>query len=112
MPTYDYICERCGLRTEVMHGLHASGPEACPACGGGPMRKALHPPAIHFKGTGWAKKERAAAGTPARDATAPPAAKSPADSGSGAAEPAAANDAQPPAKTGSSAPAAAKPSEA
>ena len=25
------------------------------------MRKAFAPPAIHFKGTGWAKKERASA---------------------------------------------------
>jgi len=62
VPIYDYICGSCGERTEVMHGVHASGPEACPVCGGGPMRKALHPPAIHFKGTGWAKKERAASG--------------------------------------------------
>lgn len=58
MPRYDYDCAACGLRFEVVHGLHASPPEACPHCGKGPIRKAFAPPTIHFKGTGWAKKER------------------------------------------------------
>jgi putative FmdB family regulatory protein len=60
MPIYDYICQRCGQRVELVHGIHASGPERCEHCGQGPMRKVLAPPAIHFKGSGWAKKERAA----------------------------------------------------
>jgi putative FmdB family regulatory protein len=60
VPLYDYVCGNCGQRTEVMHGINAPGPEHCPHCGQGPMRKLLAPPAIHFKGTGWAKKERAA----------------------------------------------------
>lgn len=73
MPIYDYICGSCGRRTEVIHGVHAIGPETCPECGGGPMRKAVHPPAIHFKGTGWAKKERASSGSaPTRDQPAQP----------------------------------------
>ncbi len=42
---------------EVMHSVHAHGPAACPVCGGA-MKKAYAPPAIHFKGTGWARKER------------------------------------------------------
>jgi putative FmdB family regulatory protein len=58
MPLYDYDCAACGRRFEVVHGLHAPAPEACPLCGGGPVRKAFAPPAIHFKGSGWAKKER------------------------------------------------------
>ena len=60
MPTYDYRCTECGREVEVMHGIHASGPESCEHCGGA-MRKALSPPAIHFKGKGWAKKDAAAA---------------------------------------------------
>ena len=60
MPIYDYVCESCGERVEVVHGIHSPGPERCDQCGKGPMRKLLAPPAIHFKGTGWAKKERAA----------------------------------------------------
>lgn len=72
MPLYDYICGSCGQRTEVMHSVHAHGPDTCPACGKGPMKKALTPPAIHFKGTGWAKKERASSSAP-RAASARPA---------------------------------------
>jgi putative FmdB family regulatory protein len=59
MPLYDYRCTECGREVEVMHGIHGSGPERCEACGGA-MRKALSPPAIHFKGSGWAKKDAAA----------------------------------------------------
>ena len=60
MPLYDYVCVNCGERIEVLHGVHDSGPERCENCGQGPMRKLLTAPAIHFKGAGWAKKERAA----------------------------------------------------
>lgn len=56
MPTYDYACGRCGRRVEVVHGVHAHGPTACESCGG-PMRKLLSSPAIHFRGSGWAKKD-------------------------------------------------------
>jgi putative FmdB family regulatory protein len=60
MPIYDYVCTACGTRVEVMHGVNESGPTVCISCGGS-MRKALSPPAIVFKGSGWAKKERASA---------------------------------------------------
>jgi putative FmdB family regulatory protein len=66
MPIYDYVCQSCGERVEVFHGLHAAGPERCERCGKGPMRKVLAPPAVHFKGSGWAKKDRAASRPKAR----------------------------------------------
>lgn len=56
MPIYDYACQSCGRRIEVMHGVNAAGPDACEQCGG-QMRKLLSPPAIVFKGSGWAKKD-------------------------------------------------------
>jgi putative FmdB family regulatory protein len=61
MPLYDYDCTECGRRVEVIHGVHSPGPTHCPNCGGGPLRKAITAPAVHFKGSGWAKKERHAA---------------------------------------------------
>jgi putative FmdB family regulatory protein len=61
MPLYDYDCAECGRRVEVIHGVHSPGPTHCPNCGGGPLRKAITAPAVHFKGSGWAKKERHAA---------------------------------------------------
>ena len=66
MPTYDYVCAGCGHRFEVIHGVHVDGPSACPSCGEGPVRKAFSAPSIHFKGSGWAKKDRSA--KPARPA--------------------------------------------
>ena len=60
MPLYDYRCTACAREVEVMHGIDAPGPDACEACGG-PMSKLLSSPAIHFKGSGWAKKDAAAA---------------------------------------------------
>lgn len=62
MPTYDYICTACGHELEVVHGIHGHGPSACPDCGGR-MRKGFAAPAVHFKGSGWAKKDRGAAAT-------------------------------------------------
>jgi predicted nucleic acid-binding Zn ribbon protein len=44
---------------EVFHPVHGQGPSACPRCGG-EMRKAFAPPTVHFKGTGWARKDRSA----------------------------------------------------
>jgi putative FmdB family regulatory protein len=57
MPLYDYVCTGCGHRMEVMHSVHGHGPSACPVCGS-PMKKSYAPPAVHFKGSGWARKER------------------------------------------------------
>jgi len=66
VPTYDYICTSCGHEMEVIHSVHGEGP-ACPKCGAH-MRKAIGPLAVHFKGTGWARKERSSGrpSTPAR----------------------------------------------
>lgn len=64
MPLYDYDCAACGHRFEVMHGVHADGPAACPMCGSDRVRKAFAAPAVHFKGSGWAKKERRATASP------------------------------------------------
>ena len=63
MPVYDYDCAACGRRFEVVHGVHVPGPASCPLCGKGPVRKAISAPAVHYKGSGWAKKERRAAVT-------------------------------------------------
>ena len=73
MPVYDYVCVNCGEVIEVIHGVHASGPERCARCGGA-LRKALSAPAIVFKGSGWAKKDarsssKAATGTKDKEPT-------------------------------------------
>lgn len=71
MPIYDYTCASCGHLTEVIHGIHEGGPRFCPSCGAeGTMRKGFAAPAVHFKGSGWAKKDRSATSTPGRSKTA------------------------------------------
>jgi putative FmdB family regulatory protein len=57
VPIYDYVCVNCGHRMEVIHGVHDRGPALCPLCGG-QVKKAFSAPAVLFKGSGWAKKER------------------------------------------------------
>ena len=59
MPIYDYVCASCGQVTEVIHGINAPGPNFCPVCGKeGTLRKSFAAPAVLFKGSGWAKKDR------------------------------------------------------
>jgi putative FmdB family regulatory protein len=65
MPTYDYGCAACGRRFEVVHGVHAEGPTTCPLCGKGPVRKVITAANVHYKGSGWAKKERRSTATAA-----------------------------------------------
>ena len=59
MPIYDYRCSNCGQTTEVIHGIDVPAPRFCPVCGAeGTLRKAFAAPAVVFKGSGWAKKDR------------------------------------------------------
>ena len=59
MPVYDYLCTACDHRADILHGINDPGPNFCPSCGSeGTMRKQFAAPAVHFKGTGWAKKDR------------------------------------------------------
>lgn len=61
MPIYDYLCTACDHRADILHGLHDPAPQFCPSCGAdGTMRKQFAAPTIHFKGSGWAKKDRGA----------------------------------------------------
>ena len=85
MPVYDYACGACGRIVEVIHGIHADGPRFCPSCGvKGRMRKAVTAPAVVYKGSGWAKKDRRVSPTSGRSGSASetkPAAADGADSG-------------------------------
>ncbi len=67
MPVYDYLCSACDHRADILHGINDPGPRFCPSCGAeGTMRKQFAAPAIHFKGTGWAKKDRGGSGASTR----------------------------------------------
>jgi putative FmdB family regulatory protein len=52
MPLYEYQCDTCGHRFEVIQKFSDAPVELCPKCGG-PVKKLFSSPAIQFKGTGW-----------------------------------------------------------
>ena len=84
MPIYDYTCAACGHLAEVIHGMREGGPRFCPNCGAeGTMRKGFAAPAVHFKGSGWAKKDRSATASPGRSRTSKPADDAGSGSGTG-----------------------------
>ena len=53
MPLYEYQCDACGQRFEIIQKFSDSAPDACRLCGRGPVQRLLSSPAIQFKGTGW-----------------------------------------------------------
>ena len=52
MPLYEYECERCGHRFEVIQKSADSPSGTCPKCGGA-VHKLQSAPAFQFKGSGW-----------------------------------------------------------
>ena len=52
MPLYEYQCDQCAHRFEVIQKFSDAPIDVCPKCGG-PVKKLLSSPAIQFKGTGW-----------------------------------------------------------
>ncbi len=52
MPLYEYECDKCGHRTEVIQRVGAPPIGPCDECGG-EMKRLLSAPAFQFKGTGW-----------------------------------------------------------
>src|SRR6188768_2508979 len=52
MPLYEYQCDACGHRFEVIQKYSDAPIAVCPKCGG-PVQKLLSSPAIQFKGSGF-----------------------------------------------------------
>jgi putative FmdB family regulatory protein len=61
MPLYEYQCEACSHRFEVIQKYSDAPVDACPRCAGA-VRKLLSSPAIQFKGSGWYITDYARAG--------------------------------------------------
>jgi len=52
MPIYEYVCDSCKKKTEVIQAMNAPRLKVCPQCGG-KLTKAFSAPAIQFKGSGF-----------------------------------------------------------
>jgi len=89
MPLYEYQCDACGFRFEVIQRFSDPPVESCQSCGG-PVRKLLSSPAIQFKGSGWYVTDYARKGAKGAGAEADSAEKKPkTDAGSATSESAA-----------------------
>ena len=90
MPLYEYECDACGQRFEVIQKFSDAPVETCKQCGKGPVRRLLSSPAIQFKGSGWYITDYANKGKSGASASTPAGktdgAKSDASSDSGAAK--------------------------
>ena len=53
MPLYEYECEACGQRFEVIRKSSDPPLDVCKHCGQGPIRRLPSSPAIQFKGSGF-----------------------------------------------------------
>src|SRR5205823_3585870 len=63
MPIYEYECSNCGKRFEKIQSMTADSITECINCGGGPIRRVLHPVGIIFKGSGWYKTDSRKSGS-------------------------------------------------
>jgi putative FmdB family regulatory protein len=52
MPLYEYQCDACGRRFELIRKFSDPPLDTCPSCGG-VVRKLMSSPAFQFKGSGW-----------------------------------------------------------
>lgn len=94
MPLYEYECESCRLRTEVLQSVADEPLSVCAECGG-TLKRLISAPGIQFKGSGWYVSDYSRKGTAPAGSSAEPAAESKTEakpetkagsSGSGAAE--------------------------
>jgi len=53
MPLYEYECEACGERFELIRKFSDPPVDVCARCGKGPVTRLFSSPAIQFKGTGF-----------------------------------------------------------
>lgn len=63
MPLYEYECDACGERFELIQKFSDPTPDACEKCGKGPVRRLFSSPAIQFKGSGFYITDYAKKGT-------------------------------------------------
>ena len=70
MPLYEYECDDCGHRFELIRKFSDEPLSVCPACSGR-VRKLVSSPAIQFKGTGWYVTDYARRPAPAEPGSEP-----------------------------------------
>jgi len=62
MPLYEYECNSCHQRSEILQRVSDPPYSHCPKCGG-EVKKLISSPAIQFKGSGFYKTDYASTST-------------------------------------------------
>jgi len=52
MPIYEYVCEKCGSRIEVIQKVNDAPPKRCQKCRG-KLKRAVSRTSFQLKGSGW-----------------------------------------------------------
>ena len=63
MPTYEYLCEKCGRNFEVFQKITDDPVQTCPECGG-KVRRLVSASNFVLKGDGWYKTDYASRPVP------------------------------------------------
>ena len=92
MPLYEFECESCRTRIEVIQRFDDPPPTSCPSCDG-PLRRLLSAPAVHFKGSGFYITDYAKKGAQSASTSSGADAKGSGGGGEGAAAGSSASDA-------------------
>jgi putative FmdB family regulatory protein len=53
MPLYEYKCQSCGEKFEIIQKFSDKPLEVHEKCGGGPVERLISTSALQFKGSGW-----------------------------------------------------------
>lgn len=70
MPIYEYQCNQCKERHEIIQSISDTPLTHCPKCGG-EMKKLMSAPAIQFKGSGFYKTDYASSSSSSSSSSAP-----------------------------------------
>ncbi len=65
MPTYDYVCDACGVKYEKFQNMSADPDTECPECGGKVRRLIGSGAGLIFKGSGFYETDYKKAAAPA-----------------------------------------------
>jgi putative FmdB family regulatory protein len=74
MPTYEYVCDKCGNEFEIFQSITAAPEKVCPHCGSEVRRKLSSGVGLLFKGSGfyitdYKKSSSSGEGKPAKEKT-------------------------------------------
>ena len=64
MPIYEYQCEACGHKMEVLQKMSDEPLKECPQCGKPALKKLVSAAGFILKGTGWYKTDFKDSGKP------------------------------------------------